>query len=92
MKRQITRGKLWYKYTWFSICSVHYFYDGNCKMCNTGSWVNDWKNYIDSIIYKISPKLWQKVTFSRINNTKFENVATYLKKKDRLDKLKKLSK
>lgn len=62
-------------------------------MCNTGSWVNDWKNYIDSLIYKISPKLWQKgFTFSRINNTKFENVATYLKKKDRLDKLKKLSK
>lgn len=92
MKRQITRGKLWYKYTWFSICSVHYEYDKNCKMCNAGSWVNNWANYIDSIIYNMSPKLWRKGFTVRVHNTKFENVATYLKKKDRLDKLKKLSK
>ena len=88
----ISRGKYWYKYEWYSICSVHREYNKDCKICNTGSWVNVWKNYIDNIIYDISPKLWVN-GFRMKNITKeFDHVSTYLQKKDRLDKLKKLSK
>lgn len=88
----ISRGKYWYKYEWYSICSVHREYNKDCKMCNSGSWINVWKNFIDSIMYDISPKLWQKGFRMKTINKEFEPVAKYLQKKDRLDKLKKLSK
>lgn len=90
----ISRGKYWYKYHWYSICSIHRDYNKECRMCNAGHWVNVWRNYIDNIIYKISPKLWRKGfnISTTVKSKNFDHVSKYLQKKERLDKLKKLSK
>ncbi len=59
-KTKETKGKLWWKYRWISICSIHGF-EGTqieCNMCQTGIWSNLWISKISSLIYKLFPKLW----------------------------------
>ncbi len=58
------KGKLWWKYKWYSFCSNSHFdlngYDKNCPACNSGSWINVWGNKISNIIYYLFPNLWRK--------------------------------
>lgn len=54
------KGKLFWKYRWFSICSMHGYLgpDENCPRCQTGTWTNVWAWKIGSFIFKLTPKLW----------------------------------
>jgi len=54
-----TKGKFFWKYKWYSICSMHYNHDPNCNMCNCGTWTNVWTHAIGSVIYKLFPSLWR---------------------------------
>jgi hypothetical protein len=51
-----TRRKGLKKQEWHSICSIHTEYNENCKMCNTGRWINVWKMKFNSLIYLISSR------------------------------------
>lgn len=54
-----TRGKLFYKQEWYSICSSHNYPEKDCECCNTGQWINVWKKRFGSAVYKLSPKIWR---------------------------------
>lgn len=54
-----TKGSLFWKQRWFSICSMHYKYKEDCHICNTGGWTNVWQWKIGSLIYKLTPNLWK---------------------------------
>jgi hypothetical protein len=58
MRQRITKGLLFWKYEWYSICSVHYNHNEHCKMCTSGGWVHCWSHIVSSLIYKLFPKLW----------------------------------
>jgi len=50
--RVISKGKLFWKKEWYSICSRHYIYNRNCNLCQTGSWRNVWVAWFDGWFYK----------------------------------------
>ena len=54
----MTRGKLWWKDEWYSLCSAHQEYDKDCEICQHGRWTNVWKLEISKIYYRIR---WGKV-------------------------------
>jgi hypothetical protein len=54
----ISKGKLFWKKEWYSICSMHYLYNRNCELCRTGHWRNTWLAFIETFFYKVTPKLW----------------------------------
>lgn len=54
-----TKGWGPWRYNWFSICSMHYEFSHECKLCKTGSWTNHWKWKVGGWIYKIFPGLWR---------------------------------
>lgn len=54
-----TKGKLFYKKEWYSICSLHKKPIPDCIMCNSGQWYNLLKRKIEICIYKFFPKLWR---------------------------------
>jgi len=59
-KSKETKGRLWWKRRWSSICSMH-GWEGHqieCPACQAGSWTNIWKNKIGGVVYYISPKFW----------------------------------
>jgi len=58
-RKKTVRGKFFWKYEWYSICSVHYNHDPNCNMCTTGHWVNVWGHFFSGIVYKICPPIWR---------------------------------
>ena len=56
---RITRGKLWWKEEWYSICSMHGgIHLKDCHMCNAGGWYNVWEHNFQVVLYRISHKLW----------------------------------
>lgn len=57
-ERQPTKGWGPWKQTWFSICSMHYYHDDTCNMCTIGSWYNDYRHFVSSLIFKVAPKFW----------------------------------
>jgi len=59
-KTKQTRGKWWYEYKWYSICSMHGFSgtQEECLACQSGHWVNTWEHKISGFIHKLFPKLW----------------------------------
>lgn len=68
----ITKGKWFWEYKWYSICSKH-GKDAQpemCEICNIGNWHNTWLSKISSLVYKISPKIW--IWFANLTPLKFE--------------------
>jgi len=55
----MTKGKLFWKKEWFSICSIHHEFDADCHMCKVGSWNNIISYKIGGIIFKIMPNIWK---------------------------------
>lgn len=55
----MTKGKLFWKKEWFSICSIHHDFDPNCELCNIGSWHNIILYNIGLFIYKMMPDIWK---------------------------------
>ena len=55
---EIFRDKGLKKQRWYSICSVHFTFNKDCNMCNTGSWENVWMLAISGWFYKHFTKLW----------------------------------
>lgn len=47
-----TKGKFFWKQTWFSYCSRHQEYDSECKLCNSGRWSYNWLAAISAFCYK----------------------------------------
>jgi hypothetical protein len=58
-KKLKTKGKLFWKKEWYSICSIHRQYKEDCGMCNTGHYVNVWMNKISNFIFRNFPELWR---------------------------------
>lgn len=59
-KTKKTKGHLWWKKWWASICSMHGL-EGpqvECNMCQSGTWVNVWGNKTSGIIHYMFPVLW----------------------------------
>jgi hypothetical protein len=54
----LTKGKFFWKKTWYSFCSRHREYDETCNICTSGSWSNNWIHSIGNVIYKNCPTLW----------------------------------
>ena len=54
----MTKGKLWWKKEWYSICSRHQEYDKYCSICQCGTWENVWKLEISKIYFRIR---WGKI-------------------------------
>ena len=50
--RKNGKGKFFWKYNWFSVCSAHKIYDKNCSTCNVGSWCNVSETWVGNIIFK----------------------------------------
>jgi hypothetical protein len=46
-----TKGFLFWKKRYYSICSRHQIYDENCDICNKGFWINIWKSKLDNFIF-----------------------------------------
>jgi len=44
---------------WYSICSIHSYYNKACNMCTCGHWTNTWKRFCGHIVYTVSPNLWR---------------------------------
>lgn len=59
-KTKETKGKYWYEYKWYSICSIHGFKGTQieCGMCQKGVWTNTWRLKISGFIHKVFPKFW----------------------------------
>lgn len=53
-----TKGKFFWRKSWYSICSVHFNYKNDCGMCNAGSWHYDILSKIDGIIHDHWYSLW----------------------------------
>lgn len=58
-----TRGMLWWKEGWYSICSAHYHHDPQCNLCTKGVWLNSWQLKYNQILFKIDKGLWEKHRF-----------------------------
>ena len=54
-----TTGSGLLKRQWYSICSMHHKYDKDCSMCNTGQWINVWKQRTEHVVYKVCPIAWK---------------------------------
>lgn len=54
-----TRGRLFWRQTWFSICSKHSGYRSDCNLCQNGRWSNDIAQWVSNSIYKKTPRLWR---------------------------------
>lgn len=61
-KKSKLKSKGWgpWKCEWYSICSMHYFHDEFCSMCQAGSWRNCYKHIIESHIFDKNPDLWRR--------------------------------
>lgn len=68
MAKGITKGHLWWKYYFFTICSRHQHSmpNSNCQLCEIGEWRNAWKNSISRKFYKFFPKTWKFVVNFKI--------------------------
>jgi len=56
---EVIRGKYFWKERWYSICSTHGNHDKDCPRCQTGHWINVWKNAIGGKIYDWFPGFWR---------------------------------
>ena len=56
-----TRGKGLKREIWFSICSTHHNYKDDCDRCNTGEWKSAYADKVETLMYNISPILWQGI-------------------------------
>lgn len=54
-----TKGMLFWKKEWYSICSKHKNHKEDCLRCNTGYWINTWMNRVSNFIFKNFPDLWR---------------------------------
>ena len=61
-KRQMkTKGKFFWKQTWYSICSIHGTEHSNtCHMCDVGSWHYNWLTVITNFFHKNWYGLWYR--------------------------------
>src|SRR6478736_1833567 len=59
MNRLPTRGWGPWRYDWYSVCSKHRHHDPDCRLCDCGSWVNNWWHLAGSLVYKVAPNLWR---------------------------------
>jgi hypothetical protein len=46
-------------YRWYSVCSMHCVYDGGCRICQCGHWVNEPGAVVSRAIFRASPRLWR---------------------------------
>ena len=53
-----SKGKLFWRSEWYSICSMHYEYNKDCRACNAGSWENVILTKISSFVFDHFPNLW----------------------------------
>lgn len=54
----LTKGKYFWKKSWYSICSMHREHDETCNICKSGTWENNWLVVIDGFIHDHCYKLW----------------------------------
>lgn len=56
-----TKGWGPWRYDWYSCCSVHHPTRPSeaCRNCNTGRWVNVWRQAVDHVVFKFAPGLWR---------------------------------
>lgn len=64
-----TRGHLWWKEEFYSICSGHDVdeTEETCPRCQVGSWYNVWKIRFGKFVYDTNPTFWQKVANKHLN-------------------------
>ena len=53
-----SRGRLWWREEWYSICSAHAEPAEGCEACSYGTWVNVIDASISKFFYRHSPRLW----------------------------------
>lgn len=58
LRKNGTKGHLFWKEHWYSFCSGHQKYDEDCKICNIGSWCNVWNIKFNAVVFKFFPSLW----------------------------------
>ena len=46
----ISKGKLFWKQEWS---------DRNCKLCQTGTWINVYRAWFEKLFYRLAPELWR---------------------------------
>lgn len=51
-------GYLFWRATWYSICSAHQISVPTCSRCMAGHYHNDFKNWFSSYFHKHHYKLW----------------------------------
>lgn len=66
---QTTKGWGPWKKTWFSVCSAHQKYKAECPLCNTGSYLTAWRNWLSSYIYERFPRFWRHWMNRKIHKT-----------------------
>lgn len=54
----MVKGKWFWKYRWYSICSKHRDYDKFCSMCCSGRWINVWSQQIARRIFSWKIRRW----------------------------------
>lgn len=67
-RRKPTKGYLFWRCEWYSICSVHFHHNPQCHMCTTGKWVNVTAGFFNHLHYKWFPAHWVK--WANRNNKK----------------------
>lgn len=59
INRLRTKGFGPFKKEWYSICSSHFIYDEHCIRCTRGEWINVWRHFFGSKVYKYFPDFWR---------------------------------
>lgn len=65
-----TKGWGPFRYDWYSICSAHQQIDLNCKRCQCGTWINNWKHSINYYLFEKELNFWRWWTNILLNRKK----------------------
>lgn len=68
-----TRGWLFWKQEWYSICSAHLRHDPTCPRCTTGTWINVWGGAIMSFFHNYIYWFWYWIV-NLNKNKKFSKI------------------
>jgi len=59
MKSLPSKGHLFWRKEFYSMCSKHQINNPDCSLCKNGRWCNVWKQHVSHIIFMIAPELWR---------------------------------
>ena len=73
-------GKLWWRQTWYSICSRHSEASPQCRLCMTGHYRNDVTRRVGSFFHNHFYSLWYWWVNRPRNRQRLESMFPGLKK------------